>query len=317
MVNGQPKLKSRVYQILEPTGHCDRTTVLVMVLITGLIIFSVLSVIIESIESIYQQYQDFFKVSEFIVVAAFTIEYVLRLWSCTVDPRYQRPIIGRLKYALTVFLILDLLAILPFYLPLFITFDSRFLRALRLVRFLRIGKLARYSHSVGLLTRVVRRQKETLIVTLLFIVILIVFASCLMWQVEYEVQPDKFSSIPDTMWWAVATVTTVGYGDIVPITPLGKFLGAFIAMLGVGMIAMPAGIIVSGFIDEAKEKEERDHRSHMREAKEEIDLLERLVILKEKGIITEDELAQQKAKILHGQGEATHDQREWCRSSKP
>ncbi len=313
MVKGHPTLKSRVYQILEPTGHCDRTTVLVMVLITGLIIFSVLSVILESVESIYQQYLDFFNVSEYVVVAAFSIEYVLRLWSCTVDPRYQRPIVGRLKYALTFFLILDLLAILPFYLPLFITFDSRFLRTLRLVRFLRIGKLARYSHSFGLLIRVVRRQKETLIVTLLLIVILIVFASCLMWQVEYQVQPEKFSSIPETMWWAVATVTTVGYGDIVPITPMGKFLGAFIAILGVGMIAMPAGIIVSGFIDEANEKEERDHASHMRAAKEEIDLLERLAILREKGIITEDELAQQKAKILHGQGEAPHDQREWCR----
>lgn len=291
-------LKSRVYQILEASDHKDRTTKLVMVLIASLIIFSVICVVLESVHSFNEQYRDFFFVSELVVVGIFTVEYILRLWSCTEDTRYRRPVIGRVRYALTLFVLLDLLAILPFYLPLFVTLDARFLRALRLVRFLRLAKLARYSHSVGLLIRVVRRQKETLIVTMLFIIILIVFASCLMWQVENEVQPDKFSSIPDTMWWAVATVTTVGYGDVVPVTPLGKFLGAFIAMLGVGMVAVPAGIMVSGFIDESKEQEERCDLQSTDAFERKLEFLERLCRLKETGMLTEEEFQHQKNELL-------------------
>ena len=298
-------LKSRVHQILEVTDHTDRVTNLMMVLIAGLIIFSVLCVLLESVQSLYERYRDFFFVNEIIIVAIFTVEYLLRLWSCTEDSRYSRPIMGRVKYAFTLFAILDLLAILPFYLPLFMTFDARFLRALRLVRFLRIAKLARYSHSVGLLTRVVKRQKETLLVTMLFIIILIVFASCLMWQVENEVQPQKFSSIPDTMWWAVATITTVGYGDVVPITPLGKFLGAFIAMLGVGMIAMPAGIIVSGFIDESREHDERSNQQSVDTFEKKLELLERLCRMKETGMLTEEEFLQEKAELLGYHGAAS------------
>lgn len=295
---GSMTLKARVHHILEGMDHDDKMATAVTVLIASLIVISVFSVILESVQYLSERYGDLFLGSEIIIVGIFTVEYILRIWSCTEDSRYAHPVKGRLRYALSLFALLDLLAILPFYLPLLITFDARFLRALRLVRFLRITKLARYSHSVGLLTRVVKRQKETLLVTFLFITILIVFASCLMWQVEHEVQPDKFSSIPDTMWWAVATVTTVGYGDVVPITPLGKFLGAFIAIMGVGLIAMPAGIIVTGFIDEAKDKEERCKPHPVEKFEKRLELLERLGHLRESGVVTDEEYLHLKTDLL-------------------
>jgi len=193
-------------------------------------------------------------------------------------------------------------AVLPFYLPFFIAFDARFLRALRLVRFLRIIKLARCSDGVGLLSRVLHREKESLVFTFFLIILLMICASCFMWQAENEVQPEKFASIPETMWWAIATVTTVGYGDAVPITPLGNFLGAFIAILGVGMVAMPAGIIVSGFMEESKTRSEGTRSDSMNDVERRIVLLERLVRLRDSGILSEEEYFQQKAELLQAKG---------------
>ncbi|MDW5564223.1 MAG: ion transporter [Methanomassiliicoccus sp.] len=281
-----------------------------MALITALIVISILSVVLESVQSIYSQYREYFVASEIIIVIIFTIEYALRLWSCTEDGRYQRPIVGRLRYASTIFAIIDLAAILPFYLPFFVAFDARFLRVLRLIRFIRVAKLARYSESAGLMTRVIRREKESLLFTFFLIIVLMVFASCLMFQAENEVQPEKFGSIPDTMWWAIATITTVGYGDVVPITPIGKVLGAFIAILGVGMVAMPAGIIVSGYIEEMKAEDEEKEESTMFSSEKRIELLERLARLKENGVLTNDEFILQKAELLESisKKDATGDQ---------
>lgn len=290
--------KARVHQILEATEEGDRTATVVMAFITILIIFSLASVIIESVSSINDQYRDLLYIGEVVTVAAFTVEYALRVWSCTEDERYARPVLGRLRYAVSLFAIIDLLAILPFYLPLVVAFDARFLRALRLVRVFRVVKIARYSGSVDLLFKVFRRQKEILLVTVALIVILIVIASCLMWHVESEVQPDKFASIPDTMWWAVATITTVGYGDVVPITPLGKFLGACIAIMGVGVVAVPAGIIVSGFIEE-RNAECNSTPSGTMKAEKRIELLERLARLKETGALTDEEYSKQKEMLIH------------------
>jgi len=293
------KIKARVHQVLEATDPEDRTARWVMIFITALIIISILSVILESVPSISDQYREFFVASEIIIVAIFTIEYALRLWSCTEDRRYQQPIMGRLKYALTIFALIDLVAILPFYLPFFVAFDARFLRVLRLIRFVRVAKLARYSESAGLMARVIRREKESLVFTFFLIIVLMVFASCLMFQAENEVQPEKFGSIPDTMWWAIATITTVGYGDVVPITPIGKALGAFIAILGVGMVAMPAGIIVSGYIEEIKTDCEELVKNETLIPEKRIELLERLAKLKEEGALTTDEFDLQKAELLN------------------
>ncbi len=149
---------------------------------------------------------------------------------------------------------IDLMAILPFYLPKLIPFDLRFLRAVRLFRIFRLLKLGRYSESVRLLGRVLNAKKEELGVTIFAVLILLVICSSLMYYAEHQAQPEAFSSIPAAMWWGIVTLTTVGYGDVYPITLPGKILGAIIAVLGIGLFALPAGILASGFADEMQKK---------------------------------------------------------------
>jgi voltage-gated potassium channel len=142
------------------------------------------------------------------------------------------------------------MAILPFYLPMIITLDLRFIRAVRLFRLVRIFKMGRYSESLRLLENVFKEKKEALLITIFMVFILLVIASSLMYFVENEAQPEVFSSILKAMWWGVATLTTVGYGDIYPVTLIGKILGGAIAILGIGMFALPAGILGSGFVEQ-------------------------------------------------------------------
>lgn len=150
--------------------------------------------------------------------------------------------------------IVDLLAILPVILPMFFTFDARFIRLLRILRLFRLFKLSRYIASMDLIDDVIKHKREQLLVTVVMIGILLLFASSLMYLVENEAQPDKFPDIPSSMWYAVVTITTVGYGDLYPITALGKLLGAFVALLGIGMFALPTSILASGFTEIIEEK---------------------------------------------------------------
>lgn len=145
--------------------------------------------------------------------------------------------------------IIDLLAILPFYLP-FVGVDLRLLRMLRLLRIFRLFKIARYLKALNLMKRVFSKKKEELIIALIFTIFLLLIASTLMYYVENEVQPENFSSIPETMWWGIATLTTVGYGDIYPISGLGQILGGVIAIIGIGLFALPTGILAAGFSEE-------------------------------------------------------------------
>ncbi|MCE5278070.1 MAG: ion transporter [Planctomycetaceae bacterium] len=146
---------------------------------------------------------------------------------------YSRPVLGRLRAAASPMMLIDLLAILPFYLP-FIDADLRFLRSLRLLRIFRLAKIARYSNALQTLGRVLGNHKVELAATGFVMLILLILSSTLMYYAENDAQPQAFSSVPASMWWAVATMTTVGYGDMCPVTPLGKVLGSFIAILGIG-----------------------------------------------------------------------------------
>jgi voltage-gated potassium channel len=195
-----------------------------------------------------------FHALEVVSVAVFTIEYLLRLWIAPLDARYAKPFTGRLRYALSLMAMIDLLAILPAFLPLIFTVDLRIVRFLRVFRLFRLFKMSRYVQSLNTLDDVVRSKKEELIVIVVMILILLVFSSSLIYLVENEAQPDKFSDIPSAMWWGVATLTTVGYGDVYPVTPLGKLLSGFIAFLGIGMFALPTGILASGFAEEIKRR---------------------------------------------------------------
>ncbi|HNV46391.1 MAG TPA: ion transporter [Spirochaetota bacterium] len=243
-------IRMRLHQIMEPAVEGDRASKVFDVGIMALIVVNVLAVILETVKSIESEFGEILYRFEVFSVAVFTVEYALRLWSCVEDDRFARPVLGRLRYMVSPIALIDLLAVLPFYLPLFLALDLRFIRVLRLFRIFRLFKIGRYSESMKRMGAVFRKKKEELGLAVFIVLILLVFTSCIMYYVEHEAQPEAFSSIPRAMWWGVATLTTVGYGDVYPMTAIGKVLGAVIALLGVGMVALPAGIIASGFAEE-------------------------------------------------------------------
>ena len=239
-------IREHVYYFLEPGDDKGRS---VDVAIIVLIFLNIVALILETVESIYSAHQAAFALFENVSIAVFSVEYILRIWSCTTNPRYAHPVSGRLRFLVSPLGIIDLLAILPFFLPFF-GVDLRFVRTVRLLRIFRIVKLARYSRALRLLGHVVHQRKEELLSIFFVLLTLLIISSSLMFFAEHSVQPEVFSSIPTTMWWGIVTLTTVGYGDAYPITPLGQTIGAIIAVLGIGMFALPAGILGAGFTDE-------------------------------------------------------------------
>jgi voltage-gated potassium channel len=249
-------LRRHVYDILHvhPNDHGLQRAFNVGLLV--LIVANVLAVVFETVQAVYAEYRIAFEAFEVFSVSVFSVEYLLRLWSCTVEPEYRHPLWGRLRFAVSFMALVDLASILPSLIPGG-TLDLRFMRSLRLARLARTLKIARYSQSLHTLARVLRSKREELAVTGIAGAVLLTCASSLMFFVEHEAQPQQFSSIPAAMWWGVATLTTVGYGDIYPITTLGKTLSAFISILGVGLFALPAGILAGGFAEEIHRRKEK------------------------------------------------------------
>jgi len=229
-----------------------------------LIVANVVAVMLETVAAVQARFGRALFVFECASIAVFTTEYTLRLWACTENPRYARAVAGRLRFAVTPMALIDLLAILPFYLQLFIAADLRFILALRLLRMLRVLKLGRYSAAARTLGRVLRSKREELAVMALVTGIVLVIASGLMYYAEHPHQPEKFSSIPASMWWAVITLTTIGYGDVFPVSPLGQALGGVIAVCGIGLVALPTAIVSAGFAEEVarRRKAEARHCPH-------------------------------------------------------
>ena len=243
-------VKKKIANILDGTSAEDLPSRVFHVFIITLIFLNIIAVILETVENLSSQHRVFFRTVEAFSVSIFTIEYILRLWTCTTDNRFNIAIKGRIRFAVTPLALIDLMAFLPFYLPMILPLDLRFIRVLRLFRLFRLFKLGRYSRSLKTLGNVLKEKKEELIVTLFVVLILLVIASSLMYFVENRAQPQAFSSIPAAMWWGVSTLTTVGYGDVYPVTPLGKFLGAVTAIFGIGMFVIPAGILASAYAEE-------------------------------------------------------------------
>lgn len=244
------RMQQRIYELLEVAHPEDTASRVTDLFLFVLIALNVVAVIVETVEDVATQFAVVFKYFEVFSVGVFTVEYVLRLWTCVVDRRYGHPVTGRLRFAGSWHAIVDVLAILPFYLPMFLSIDLRVIRALRFFRLLRFLKLSRYSESMRIFGKVLRSERAELMVALFVAGVLLVLGSSFLYIVEHDAQPDDFSSIPAAMWWGVATLTTVGYGDVYPITPLGRFLGAIVAVMGIGMFALPAGILASGFARE-------------------------------------------------------------------
>lgn len=243
-------LKSKIHSLLDPSQGGTALDRFINGFLIGLILLNTLAVILETVNELYTPYHRIFYWVEILSVSIFLIEYLLRVWSCTSTEKYRHPVWGRLHFMITPGALIDLFAILPFFLPLFTGLDLRFIRLLRLIRFFRFFKLGRYLNASRLITNVFRAKKEELVLSFIITLFLIVIAASVMYYAEHEAQPNQFSSIPETMWWSVGTLTTAGFGEEHPITSLGKFLTACIAILGIGLFALPAGILASGFSEE-------------------------------------------------------------------
>ena len=251
-------LRQRVWELLDvsedpQSGVADWDWVDVILLV--LILLNVLAVILETVQSLQLRFGTAFWAFEVFSVGVFSVEYAARIWACTADPRYRQPIIGRLRYVSSFGGVVDLLAILPFYVSLAVpaaALDLRILRVLRLLRFARVLKLARYSDSIVRMKRVIGARRGDLGVALAAVGVVLILASSAIYYVEVDTQPDVFTSIPAAMWWGISALTTVGYGDITPVTPLGKFLGGIIQLLGIAIFALPAGIIAAGYEEESR-----------------------------------------------------------------
>lgn len=221
------------------------------ILIIIMIAISMISIILSTFDSIPKQITILNKYLEYITIFVFSIEYVLRIW--TSDILYNcGKIKSRIKFICSFMAIIDLLSILPFYLT-FIDLDLRLLRMLRLTRMLRIFKLNRYTTALNTVSNVLKNKKDQLISSMFVVIVLMMISSILMYYCEHDVQPKVFDNAFSGFWWAIATLTTVGYGDIYPITTLGKILSAFLALLGIGLVAVPTGIISAGFSEQIEE----------------------------------------------------------------
>ena len=240
-------MKKRVFEIISKAEDGDRASKLFDGFIMALIALCVVAIVLESFDNIAGKYKAAFSVFEVFSVFVFGAEYLLRIW--TADLLYPDSKHPHLKYIASFMAIIDLIAILPFFLP-FISADMRFLRMfrlLRLARLLRVLKLGRYVDALQMIKSIV----------ICFFVML--FASIIMYTVENPVQPEQFPNILASLWWAICTLTTVGYGDVFPITATGKFFAAIISLVGIGIIAIPTGIISAGFIsliDKSKKETE-------------------------------------------------------------
>ena len=249
-IDSKSRYKHRIFEIIEVASSGDRISRIFDISLVCLIVANIIAVILSTVKPIQLELATVFYWFEFFSVVLFSIEYILRLWTATENKKFESPILGRLKYMFSPMALIDLLAILPFYLPMLIPIDLRFLRALRLFRLLRLLKMGRYSNAMKVIRSILRRKKPELAIVFVILLVLLIVSSSLMYYVENSAQPEAFGSIPETLWWSVCTLTTVGYGDVTPSTPLGKVCAGFIALIGIGMFALPAGILASGFEEE-------------------------------------------------------------------
>ena len=248
------RIRHRIYEIIEMGSGDDKASKIFDTFIVVLILLNVAAFVAETVPSIEREYRDTLFNFEVFSVTIFSMEYLARLWVAVDVPFLKRlsPIRARFSMALRPSLIIDLLAILPFFLGQLFAIDLRVLRILRLLRFL---KLSRYSPAMHTLIRVLSNERRALTGAALLLAAAVLFAASGMYYLENAAQPDKFGSVPDSMWWAITTLTTVGYGDVTPTTPLGRLFGGIVMVVGLCILALPVAIISSGFAQELNRRD--------------------------------------------------------------
>jgi hypothetical protein len=284
--NRGKSFRYKIYALVNETPTSGQLHQIFDFFIVVWVIISVLAVILESVHSINYHLHSEFMILDILAVAIFSTEYLMRMYSCTENPKYQDWLSGRLKNATSPSSLIDLLAVLPFYLESLLhhLFDLRFLRVFRLMRLL---KLARYSGATQSLFIVIKREWPVMKASAFIMILLVMLAACLGYLFEHEAQPDKFENIPQSIYWAVITLASVGYGDISPITPAGRAMTIILALLGIGIFAIPAAILSSALSDQLRIEREK--------------MMNELYHMLEDGVISaeEQELIEAEAKRLH------------------
>lgn len=248
-----------IYDLLHSPEIDTRLEYWVRVGIAALISINVMIVMLETVHGVADRFGESFRVVEFASIVIFVCEYFLRVWSAVEIPMYRHPIWGRLRYAFSLYALIDFVAIIPFFLPhLLGDVDLVFLRGLRLLRLMTVLKLGRYSRSLSMMIRVYRQKRDDILVSMAVIMLILLLSSSLMYYLEHTAQPDAFPNMFAALWWGMVALTTVGYGDVYPITVLGKICASIISLLGIGLVALPSGLLVAGFIDELQNRRSVD-----------------------------------------------------------
>ena len=243
--------RQHVYSTMNPDVHSGQLHAVFDIFMGGVIFLSVVAVMLESVADVHDVLAREFHIFDMITVGIFSVEYLFRVYCCVENPDYEEPVVGRLRYMVSPAALVDLIAILPFYMTFLIQIDLRFLRVIRLLRLL---KFTRYSSAMSTLSEVFEEQMPSLSAALFITLVVTIFSASIVYLVEHEAQPEKFTSIPEATYWAMITLLSVGYGDIYPVTPVGQFMTMIISLVGLGLVALPTGILASGFSEKMRER---------------------------------------------------------------
>jgi voltage-gated potassium channel len=248
-LNAQRTFRQKIHALVFPSKFGGELQKIFDIFIAIWVLLSVLSVILESVQAIHYVLNLQFVVLDGIAVAIFSLEYCMRIYSCVEEPGHKNPLLGRITQAKSPSTLIDFLAIVPFFLEVFLhhLLDLRFLRIFRLSRLL---KLTRNSDATATLFKVVAREWPVMSASAFIMGLLLVLTASLGYLLEHDAQPDKYENIPQSIYWAVITLASVGYGDISPVTPVGRAMTSILALLGIGIFAIPAALLASAFSDE-------------------------------------------------------------------
>jgi len=264
-------IEKALYYLVDENDEHNRLSKFFNYFLMILIILSVGEMALETDDSIFVPYRHFFHTFDFFTVMVFSIEYIIRILTAHLNPKIK----GKTRwqhiknYIFSFAGIVDLLSILPFYLD-FTSLDLRVVKTLRLFRFLRVFKIARYNESIKLVGDVIWNKRSEIGVIMGLIIIIMIIASFVMFYAEHKDNAEHFPNVLSCLWWAIVTMTTIGYGDVYPITTAGKVVGSIMALLGIGLVAMPTGIISAGFLEKIAEKEKEEKDKGKEEPKENI-----------------------------------------------
>lgn len=242
-------MKQKIYNLVEKGSHGSKINLIFDYFIVSLIILNVIAIALDTLTGVNATLLKSLRIFETFSIIIFSIEFLMRVYVSDITHPADNKFYSALKFIFSPFGLIDVLAILPFYIPFLIKADLRFLRVLRLIRFFRIFKISRYNGTLKLFADVFKDKKAEIQMTFFIAILMILVSAFMMYHVENPVQPEKFRNIFSSLWWTVATLTSIGYEDITPVTVFGKIISGLMSILGIGLIALPTGIISAGFIE--------------------------------------------------------------------